>query len=368
MSAIQFSVQGWCPHTQARAGTLTTPHGSIPTPCFMPVGTLATVKTLTPHQVKQAGAHIILSNTYHLHLQPGEEIVQMVGGLHAFMQWPGPILTDSGGFQVFSLSQIRSLSDTGVIFKSPRDGSLINFTPERSIQIQNQLGADIIMAFDECPPYPASHTDVSTAVQRTTAWLNRCINAHQRSDQALFGIVQGGVYPDLRALSARQICEFDLPGCAIGGVSVGEPLRLIPEILQATVPLLPADRPRYLMGVGSYAEIRAGVVAGVDLFDCVIPTRYARHGAVISRGQRWNIKNTEHRSELGPLDPDCCCYTCQHFSRAYLCHLIRAKEVLGYTLLSIHNIAELMTYTTRMRQAILEGTFSPRWDPWLQKQ
>ncbi|GAB4210645.1 MAG: tRNA guanosine(34) transglycosylase Tgt [Synechococcales cyanobacterium] len=308
--------------------------------------------------------HMLLGNTYHLHLQPGEDIVAEAGGLHAFMNWSGPILTDSGGFQVFSLSGIRTLNDRGVVFKSPRDGRVIDMTPEESIRIQNALGADVIMAFDECPPYPASHEAVAAAVERTTAWLGRCVQAHTRSDQALFGIVQGGVYPDLRQRSAEQIQAFDLPGYAIGGVSVGEPAEFIREIVRVTAPLLPPDRPRYLMGVGTYREIRDAVAAGLDLFDCVIPTRYARHGAVISRGERWNMKNTPHRRDFSPLDPDCACYTCQNFSRAYLCHLIRAKEMLGYTLLAIHNVAELMTYTRRMRQAILQGTFHENWDPW----
>ncbi len=330
----------------------------------MPVGTLATVKTLTPAQLKDAGAHIILSNTYHLHLQPGEDIIQKAGGLHRFMGWSGPILTDSGGFQVFSLSNIRQIDEDGVTFRSPRDGRVIYFTPELSIQIQNALGADIIMAFDECPPYPASAEAVEKAVSRTTRWLKRCVAAHSRSDQALFGIVQGGIYPELRRRCAEAVCQFDLPGYAIGGVSVGEPPELMHAVVRQTTPYLPADRPRYLMGVGTYAEMRAAVAAGIDLFDCVIPTRYARHGTVISRGRRWNIKNAEHRTSLEPIDPDCGCYTCQNFSRAYLCHLIRAKEILGYTLLSIHNIWELMSYTRKMRQAILEGRFHEHWDPW----
>ncbi|MFS8854769.1 tRNA guanosine(34) transglycosylase Tgt [Synechococcus sp. H55.2] len=364
MAAFTFVCEGTCPNTQARAGYFTTPHGEIPTPCFMPVGTLANVKTLTPAQLKETGAHIILSNTYHLHLQPGEEIIQAAGGLHRFMGWPGPILTDSGGFQVFSLSAIRQIDEEGVTFRSPRDGRIIHFTPELSIQIQNALGADVIMAFDECPPYPASPEAVAAAVRRTTQWLKRCVEAHRRSDQALFGIVQGGVYPELRRQAAEEVCRLDLPGYAIGGVSVGEPVELMHAVVRQTAPLLPADRPRYLMGVGTYAEMRAAVAAGMDLFDCVIPTRYARHGTVISRGQRWNIKNAEHRRSLDPIDPECPCYTCRHFSRAYLCHLIRAQEILGYTLLSIHNITELVRYTQRMRQAILEGKFHENWDPW----
>ncbi|MGF1575369.1 MAG: tRNA guanosine(34) transglycosylase Tgt [Cyanophyceae cyanobacterium] len=363
-SGFHFELEAVCPRTQARAGTFYTPHGEIPTPCFMPVGTLATVKTVTPAQVKAAGAYMVLSNTYHLHLQPGEDIIEDAGGLHTFMNWPGPILTDSGGFQVFSLSQLRQMDEDGVTFKSPHNGDLIRFTPERSIQIQNALGADVIMAFDECPPYPATHEAVAKAVERTTRWLGRCVEAHGRSDQALFGIVQGGVYHDLRRQSAQEITAFDLPGYAIGGVSVGEPADLIAGIVQATAPLLPAHKPRYLMGVGTYNEMRAAVAGGIDLFDCVIPTRFARHGALISRGHRWNIKNTPHRRDYGPVDPDCGCYTCQNFSRAYLCHLIRAQELLGYTLLSIHNIAELMNYTRRMREAILSGTFSETWDPW----
>jgi queuine tRNA-ribosyltransferase len=365
LAAFTFTCEGTCPHTQARAGYFTTPHGGIPTPCFMPVGTLANVKTLTPAQLKETGAHIILSNTYHLHLQPGESIIQEAGGLHHFMGWSGPILTDSGGFQVFSLSDMRQIDDQGVIFRSPHDGRTIHFTPELSIQIQNALGADVIMAFDECPPYPASADAVEQAVSRTTQWLKRCVEAHHRPDQALFGIVQGGVYLELRRRSAEAIRQLDLPGYAIGGVSVGEPPELIQAIVRQTAPHLPADRPRYLMGVGTYEEIRSAVAAGVDLFDCVIPTRYARHGTVISRGKRWNIKNAEHRRSLEPIDPDCECYTCQHFSRAYLCHLIRAQEILGYTLLSIHNVSELMSYTRKMRQAILEGQFHEHWDPWV---
>ncbi|WP_038025842.1 tRNA guanosine(34) transglycosylase Tgt [Synechococcus sp. PCC 7336] len=364
MTAVTFTCEAQCLQTHARAGVVHTPHGDIPTPCFMPVGTLANVKTLTPEQVKSAGAYIILSNTYHLHLQPGEEIVREAGGLHQFMHWDGPILTDSGGFQVFSLSEMRSLDEDGVTFRSPRDGSRIRFTPEKAIAIQNALGSDIIMAFDECPPYPATYEAVESAVRRTTAWLERCLCAHQRSqEQALFGIVQGGVYPELRQRSARQLCEFDLPGYAIGGVSVGEPPEAIEAIVQATAPLLPSDRPRYLMGVGTHREMVGAVAGGIDLFDCVIPTRWARHGTVVVRGQRWNIKNTPFRRDYRPLDPDCSCYTCQHFSRAYLCHLIRAKELLGYTLLAIHNIAELMSFTAQMRVAILANQFTRDWQP-----
>lgn len=331
----------------------------------MPVGTLANVKTVTPDQLKSAGSQMILANTYHLHLQPGESIVAQAGGLHRFMAWSGPILTDSGGFQVFSLSDIRTITDEGVTFKSPRDGQLIHISPERSMEIQNALGADVIMAFDECPPYPASRTEVEDATERTYRWLKRCIAAHDRKDQALFGIVQGGVYPDLRAEAARSLVDFDLPGYAIGGVSVGEPPELIESIVKATAPILPQNKPRYLMGVGTYREMAQAIAAGVDLFDCVIPTRLGRHGSALVKGERWNLKNAQFREDFAPLDETCPCYTCQNFSRAYLSHLIRAKEILGYTLLSLHNITELIRFTQRIRQAIFADRFVEEFGEWL---
>jgi queuine tRNA-ribosyltransferase len=331
----------------------------------MPVGTLANVKTLTPDQLQATGAQMVLANTYHLHLQPGENIVARAGGLHLFMQWPGPILTDSGGFQVFSLSELRAIDDTGVTFRSPRDGDLIHLSPETSIAIQNTLGADVIMAFDECPPYPASRNDIEAATTRTTRWLERCINAHQRPDQALFGIVQGGTYLDLRQDSARAIVDFDLPGYAIGGVSVGEPPELIEKIVQATTPLLPTHKPRYLMGVGTYREMVQAIAAGIDLFDCVIPTRLARHGNALVQGDRWNLKNNRFREDFTPLDQSCTCYTCQHFTRAYLSHLLRSRELLAYTLLSIHNITELVGFTQRIREAILGDRFTTDFGAWL---
>lgn len=331
----------------------------------MPVGTLATVKGVTPGQLKDAGAEMILSNTYHLHLAPGEEIIAKAGGLHTFMNWDGPILTDSGGFQVFSLSELRTISEAGVTFKSPRDGRVIKMTPEHSIGIQNALGADVIMAFDECPPYPASREAVQAATDRTYRWLNRCIAAHGRSDQALFGIVQGGVHLDLRQAAAKQLRELDLPGYAIGGVSVGEPPEFIHGIVDATAPLLPPEKPRYLMGVGTYREMARAIAAGIDLFDCVIPTRLARHGAVLVGGDRWNIKNAQYREDFRPLDETCPCYTCQNFSRAYLNHLIRSKELLGYTLLSIHNLTELIRFTQRIRQSILSDRFTEDFAAWL---
>ena len=332
----------------------------------MPVGTLANVKTLTPAQLGETGAQMVLANTYHLHLQPGEAIVAKAGGLHSFMGWKGPTLTDSGGFQVFSLSKLRKITEDGVTFRSPRDGRIINLTPERSIQIQNTLGADVIMAFDECPPYPASREEIVASTNRTYRWLERCIVAHQRSDQALFGIVQGGVHLDLRAATAQSLVQLELPGYAIGGVSVGEPPELISKIVQATAPLLPLEKPRYLMGVGAYREMTQAVAAGVDLFDCVIPTRFARHGAVLVQGDRWNLKNAQFREDVTPLDETCPCYTCQTFSRAYLSHLVRSQETLGYTLLSIHNVTELIRFTQKIRTAILGDRFTTEFAHWLE--
>ncbi|MEL6224214.1 MAG: tRNA guanosine(34) transglycosylase Tgt [Cyanobacteria bacterium J06627_8] len=361
-----YHCQSTCSQTHARAGTFHTPHGIVETPRFMPVGTMATVKMVTPAQLYETGAQMILANTYHLHLQPGEDIVSKGGGLHSFMQWEGPILTDSGGFQVFSLSEMRTISEEGVVFRSPRDGSLIDMRPERSIEIQNALGADVIMAFDECPPYPASREDVQLATERTYRWLGRCISAHNRADQALFGIVQGGVYLDLRQQAAQALCDFDLPGYAIGGVSVGEPPALIQKIVQATTPLLPINKPRYLMGVGTHREMVQAIAAGIDLFDCVIPTRLARHGNAIVRGDRWNMKNARYREDFTPLDDQCPCYTCQHFTRAYIGHLLRARELLAYTLISIHNITELVRFTQRIREAILGDRFVEDFGEWLQ--
>lgn len=332
----------------------------------MPVGTLANIKTVTPEQLRGTGAQMILANTYHLHLQPGEGIVAAAGGLHRFMGWTGPILTDSGGFQVFSLSELRSIAEAGVTFRSPRDGEEIYLSPEKAIAIQNQLGADVIMAFDECAPYPADRSTVTEAVERTTRWLERCCKAHDRvEDQALFGIIQGGTYGDLRQQSARSLVEFDLPGYAIGGVSVGEPPELIEKIVKFTTPLLPEHKPRYLMGVGTYREMVQAIAAGIDLFDCVIPTRLARHGNALVRGERWNLKNSRFREDFQPLDQSCACYTCQNFSRAYLSHLLRARELLAYTLLSIHNITELISFTQKIRQAILHDRFSSEFASWL---
>ncbi len=363
--SFSFTCQARCSHSHARAGVFETPHGPVETPRFMPVGTLGTVKGVTTAQLKETQAEMILANTYHLHLLPGEDIVSKAGGLHGFMNWDGPILTDSGGFQVFSLSELRTISEEGVTFKSPRDGRVINMTPEHSIGIQNKLGADVIMAFDECPPYPATREEVTAATERTYRWLKRCVVAHKREDQALFGIVQGGCYLDLRQAAAKQLVELDLPGYAIGGVSVGEPAEFIHRIVDATAPLLPENKPRYLMGVGTYREMARAIAAGIDLFDCVIPTRLARHGAVLVGGERWNIKNAKFREDFSSLDDSCPCYTCQNYSRAYLCHLIRAQELVGYTLLSIHNITELIRFTQAIRASIFAGTFTQDFADWL---
>ncbi|MBR8828040.1 MAG: tRNA guanosine(34) transglycosylase Tgt [Gomphosphaeria aponina SAG 52.96 = DSM 107014] len=361
-----FQCQASCSHTQARAGVWQTPHGAVSTPKFMPVGTLGTVKGLTPEQLQEAGATMILANTYHLHLQPGEGIIERGGGLHQFMGWKGPILTDSGGFQVFSLSQLRKITEDGVTFRSPKDGRMINMTPENSIGIQNILGADVIMAFDECPPAHATREEVRAATERTCRWLERCIAAHQRpTEQALFGIVQGGIYLDLRATAARQLVELDLPGYAIGGVSVGEKPALIHQVVRETAPLLPESKPRYLMGVGTYREMVVAIASGIDLFDCVIPTRLGRHGAALVGGERWNLKNAQFREDFTPLDANCPCYTCQNFTRAYLNHLVRSREMLGYILISLHNVTELIGFTQKIREAILSDRFVTDFGHWI---
>jgi queuine tRNA-ribosyltransferase len=363
---FSFECQANCSHTKARAGVFHTPHGIVETPRFMPVGTLATVKGVIPQQLKAANSQMILANTYHLHIQPGEDIVKEAGGLHRFMAWDQPILTDSGGFQVFSLSEMRKVTEEGVIFKSPRDGSMINITPERSIQIQNALGADVIMAFDECPPADATKEQVQSATDRSYRWLKRCVAEHQNtSGQALFGIVQGGIHLDLRQKAVEQLAELDLPGYAIGGVSVGEDPQLINATVRHTAPLLPADKPRYLMGVGTYREMAQAIASGIDLFDCVIPTRLGRHGAALIRGKRTNIKNAPYKRDYRPLDETCSCYACQNFSRAYLNHMLRSQEMVGYIMISLHNITELIRFTQEIREAIFKGTFATDFAHWL---
>jgi queuine tRNA-ribosyltransferase len=364
--SFSYSLIASCSHTKARAGVFSTPHGDVETPKFMPVGTVGTVKGVTPSQLQDVNAQMILGNTYHLHIQPGEDIIAKAGGLHNFVGWDKPMLTDSGGFQVFSLAQLRQISDDGVKFRSPRDGRIINMTPENSIRIQNALGADVIMAFDECPPATATKDEVVIAIERTSKWLQRCINAHEKPDkQALFGIVQGGIYADLRTQSARDLVSLDLPGYAIGGVSVGEKPELIHQIIQWTTPLLPVNKPRYLMGVGSYREMVIAIASGIDLFDCVIPTRLGRHGAALVQGERINLRNAQYKEDFTPLDPQCNCYTCKNFTRAYLNHLIRSGEMLGYILLSIHNLHELINFTNKIRQAIINDTFVAEFGHWL---
>jgi queuine tRNA-ribosyltransferase len=341
--------------TAARAGRFHTPHGVIETPLFAPVGTQATVKALRPSDLEALGAQLILSNTYHLYLRPGDEVIRDLGGLHRFMGWNGPILTDSGGFQVFSLSQTRKIDAGGVTFQSHIDGSRHRFTPEKSIAVQENLGADIIMAFDECPP-PDNYDYVKQSLERTHPWAERCLAAQQRNDQALFGIVQGGVFPDLRQQSARFLVGLGFPGYAIGGLSVGESKADMYAMLDVLHPILPVDKPRYLMGVGTPEDLVNGVLRGIDIFDCVLPTRLARHGAVWLAGDRLNLNNLQFARDPRPIDEQCGCYTCAHFSRAYLRHLVKANEILGHILLTTHNVHFLLELMRRVRRAILEGT------------
>ncbi|MCX6069118.1 MAG: tRNA guanosine(34) transglycosylase Tgt [Chloroflexi bacterium] len=353
---------------RARAGIFHTPHGDLQTPVFAPVGTQATVKTLTPEHLKELGASLVLSNTYHLYLRPGDELVAEMGGLHQFMQWPNPMLTDSGGYQVFSLAKMRKIDDDGVTFKSHIDGSTHRFTPEKSISIQENLGADIIMAFDECSD-PNDRAYSKIAMERTHRWAERSLNAHLRPDQALFGIVQGGVDPDLRAVSAEFIASLPFPGIAIGGLSVGETKDEMHRTLDVVTPLLPEHKPRYLMGVGTPEDLINGIARGVDIFDCVLPTRLARHNAAFSSTGRLNLMNATFARDPRPIDESCDCYTCRTFTRAYLRHLIVARELLAGTLISIHNLHALVQLVKDIRVMILAGTFTEqlpmlleRWD------
>jgi queuine tRNA-ribosyltransferase len=343
----------------ARAGSLETPRGTIPTPHFMPVGTQATVKTLSPQDLSAVGAGIVLANSFHLYLRPGTEVVRKAGGLHRFMGWDGPLLTDSGGFQVFSLPELRKVDDEGVTFASPLDGSKHRFTPESVIDIELALGADIVMAFDECPPYPCSEEVSFKALERTSRWAARCqARMAEREGQAtLFGIVQGGVFPEQRRLSARQVTDLGFEGYALGGLSVGEPKALMHSTLEATAPLLPSDKPRYLMGVGTPEDLWECVQRGMDLFDCVMPTRVARNGTLFTSGGRLSVKNASFAQDFGPLDPECACYACRNFSRAYLRHLYHAGEILGLRLGSLHNLTFMMKVCGLIRSAILEGRF-----------
>ena len=354
---------------RARAGTFRTPHGTVRTPVFMPVGTQATVKAVSPRDLHDLGASVVLANTYHLYLRPGDERIARLGGLHAFMAWDGPILTDSGGFQVFSLAARRKVDDDGVTFRSHIDGSEHRFTPEKAIAIQENLGADIIVCFDECAP-PDDYAYNTAALARTHAWAERCRAAKSRPDQALFGIVQGGVFPDLREQSARFLTSLGFDGYAIGGLSVGETKAEMHAVLELLDPLLPPDRPRYLMGVGTPQDLVEGVARGVDMFDCVLPTRMARNGSVLTgrpapdepgRPGRLNLRNARFADDPGPLVEGCTCYTCTHFSRAYLHHLVKANEILGHHLLTLHNLHLMLTVAREMREAILEGRFVEVW-------
>jgi queuine tRNA-ribosyltransferase len=353
-AGFRFEILAHC--RRARRGVFHTPHGDLETPLFAPVGTQATVKSVTPAQLEELNAGLVLANTYHLYLRPGDELIAQLGGIHNFMHWERPILTDSGGFQVFSLADNRKIDDDGVTFKSHIDGSTHRITPEKSIAIQENLGADIIMAFDECgSPYDIEKNKL--AMLRTHAWVERCVKAKTRPDQALFGIIQGGVYPELRQRSAEFLSTLDLPGYAIGGLSVGESKQETMSILELVDSYLPEDKPRYLMGVGSPEDLVTGVQRGVDIFDCVLPTRLARHHAAITRTGRLNLANARYTSDDSPIDEQCTCYTCRNFSNAYLRHLVLSKEILGSTLLTIHNLNTLLTLMADIRQAIMENQF-----------
>ncbi|MGB9802707.1 tRNA guanosine(34) transglycosylase Tgt [Desulfofundulus sp.] len=354
---VCFSIVKEDARTGARAGVLHTLRGDVETPVFMPVGTQATVKTMTPGEVWDLGGRLILSNTYHLYLRPGADLIQEAGGLHRFMGWHGPILTDSGGFQVFSLASLCRIAEEGVWFRSHIDGSEHFLSPEKAVAVQEALGSDIAMAFDQCAPYPCTYEEAREAMERTSRWALRCKEARRRGDQALFGIVQGGVHRDLREKSVKDLVELDLPGYGIGGLSVGEPKELMYQVLDYTVPLLPRAKPRYLMGVGSPDCLLEGVARGVDMFDCVLPTRIARNGTVFTRDGKLVVRNAAYARDFRPLDPECDCYACRHFTRAYIRHLLKANEVLGIRLTTIHNLHFILELMRNMRRAILEGNF-----------
>ncbi len=358
MAAVTYELVKRDSRTKARRGRVNTPHGVIETPVFMPVGTAGTVKAMKPEEVRDMGAQIILGNTYHLYLRPGHEVVKAAGGLHKFMNWNRAILTDSGGFQVFSLGAMRKISEEGVEFRSHIDGSKHMLSPEKSMEIQNALGSDIMMAFDECAPYPADRNYVKDSLERTTRWLKRCREYHKNTEQqSLFGIMQGGMYKDLRRQSAEEIVKLDLPGYAVGGLSVGEPKELMYEIMDDCVDYLPADKPRYLMGVGSPDCLFEGVERGIDMFDCVLPTRIARHGMAMTSQGRVNIKNARYERDFTPLDPHCECYTCRNYSKAYLRHLFKCDEILSSMLMTTHNLHFLVNTMAGIRKAIEEDRF-----------
>lgn len=351
---VKITIEKEEKHTRARLGKLSTPHGEVETPIFMPVGTQATVKTMTPEEVRGVGGRLILSNTYHLYLRPGHELVREAGGLHKFMNWNGPILTDSGGFQVFSLGPLRKITEDGVEFRSHIDGSKHFFTPEKVMEIEQALGADIAMAFDECAPYPCDKEYALAALERTTRWAERCKVAHTREDQALFGIVQGGVFHDLRERSAKELIAMDFPGYGIGGLSVGEPKEIMYEVLDHLMPIMPKDKPRYLMGVGSPDCLIEGVIRGVDMFDCVLPTRIARNGTVFTHKGKLIVRNAENARDFRPMDEQCDCYACRNYSRAYIRHLIKTDEILGIRLTTIHNLHFIQHLMGKIREAIRE--------------
>ena len=351
--AVTYELLHECKQTGARRGVIHTPHGDIQTPIFMPVGTQATVKSMTPEELKEeVKAQIILSNTYHLYLRPGQEIVKEAGGLHNFMKWDRPILTDSGGFQVFSLSSLRKITEEGVAFHSHLDGSKHLFTPESVMKTEEDLGADIIMAFDECCPYPSTYEYTKNSMERTTRWAKRCKEAHTTENQALFGIIQGGFFEDLRKKSAEDLIALDLPGYAIGGISVGEPKEEFLKMLYYTTPLMPKDKPRYLMGVGTPDYLIEAALAGIDMCDCVLPTRIARNGTALTSHGKVVVRNATNERDWTPLDPECDCYTCKNYTRAYIRHLVKANEILGVRLLSIHNLRFLTRLMENIRTAI----------------
>lgn len=354
---MTFKLVKICPQTKARAGILLTPHGPVPTPSFLPLASKGAVKTLSPDELRASGVRMILSNTYHLYLRPGAEVIKKLGGLHQFMSWEGPILTDSGGFQVFSLAHLRRVTDEGVVFRSHIDGSEHILTPELAIEFQEDLGADIIMAFDECPPYTTEIGPIKEAMRRTHLWAERCSRRHRRKEQALFGIVQGGVFPQLRWESAEFLLGLDFPGYAIGGLSVGEPKELTYSIAEQTASFLPWEKPRHLMGLGSAEDLVECVAYGIDLFDCALPTRIARNGALFSYKKRINIRNSCFKDMDEPVEPGCDCYTCRNFSATYLHWLFKSEEILGHRLATIHNVRFLIRLMEEIRQAILEGDF-----------
>ncbi|GGC92719.1 queuine tRNA-ribosyltransferase [Thalassobacillus devorans] len=353
--AITYEFIKTCKQTGARLGKVHTPHGSFDTPAFMPVGTLATVKTMSPEELQEMNANIILSNTYHLWLRPGEDIIEEAGGLHKFMNWDGAILTDSGGFQVFSLSDLRQIEEEGVHFRNHISGEKLFLSPEKAMHIQNALGSDIMMAFDECPPYPAEYDYMKKSVERTSRWAERCLTAHKKPDtQGLFGIVQGGEYEELRRQSAEDLTSLDFPGYAIGGLSVGEPKDVMNRVLEFTTPILPENKPRYLMGVGSPDSLIDGAIRGVDMFDCVLPTRIARNGTCMTSNGRLVVRNAKFARDFRPIDENCDCYTCRNYSRAYIRHLVKNNETFGFRLTTYHNLYFLLKLMEHVRQAIRE--------------